>query len=82
MGRQKDGVWYVGGLTSWESRDFTLDCSFLESGEWTAEIIRDGANSDRHGFDYKREVLTVNPSSALQLHMAPGGGFAIIFKRQ
>ena len=82
MGRQKDDVWYVGGLTSWESRDFTLDCNFLESGEWTAEIIRDGANSDRHGFDYKREVLTVNPSSALQLHMAPGGGFAIIFKRQ
>lgn len=82
MGRQKDGVWYVGGLTSWESRDFTLDCSFLEDGSWTAEIIRDGANSDRHGFDYKREVLGMTPASTLQLHMAPGGGFAIIFKRQ
>lgn len=82
MGRQKDGVWYVGGLTSWESRDFTLDCGFLEEGSWTAEIIRDGANSDRHGFDYKREVLEMTPASTLQLHMAPGGGFAIIFKRQ
>ena len=82
MGRQKDGVWYVGGLTSWESRDFTLDCSFLEEGSWTAEIIKDGANSDRHGFDYKREVLEMTPESSLQLHMAPGGGFAIIFKRQ
>lgn len=81
MGRHKDGVWYVGGLTSWESRDFTLDCSFLEEGSWTAEIIKDGANSDRHGFDYKREVLEMTPESSLQLHMAPGGGFAIIFKR-
>ena len=82
MGRQKDGVWYVGGLTSWESRDFTLDCSFLEEGSWTSEIIKDGANSDRHGFDYKREVLEMTPESSLQLHMAPGGGFAIIFKRK
>jgi alpha-glucosidase len=82
MGRQKDGVWYVGGLTSWESSDFTLDCSFLEEGSWTAEIIKDGANSDRHGFDYKREVLEMTPESSLQLHMAPGGGFAIIFRRK
>lgn len=82
MGRQKDGVWYVGGLTSWEPRDLTLDCSFLGEGEWVAEIIRDGANSDRHGSDYKKEKTDVSADSALPFHLAPGGGFAIIFTRK
>lgn len=82
MGRQKDGAWYVGGLTSWEPRDLVLDCGFLGEGEWTAEIIRDGVNSDRHGSDYKKETLDVTASSSLPFHMAPGGGFAIIFKKK
>ena len=82
MGRQKDGVWYVGGITSWERRNCDLDCSFLGEGEWTAEIIKDGVNSDRHGFDYKKETVEVTSSSTLPFHMAPGGGFAIIFRKK
>ena len=82
MGRLKDGVWYVGGLTSWEPRDIALDCSFLEEGEWTAEIIRDGVNSDRHGSDYKKETVDVSATSVLPFHLAPGGGFAAVFKKK
>ena len=80
MARQKDGVWYVGGITSWAPGKCELSCDFLGEGKWMAEIIKDGANSDLYGFDYKREVLEVNPQSQLTFNMASGGGFAIIFR--
>ena len=61
-----------------DSPSIYLRESFLEEGEWTAEIIKDGVNSNRIGFDYKKQVLTVDTNSKLDFHMAPGGGFAII----
>lgn len=82
MARRKGDAWYVGGLTSWDPRDLVLDCGFLGEGQWTAEIIRDGINSDRHGSDYRKETKEVTASSSLPFHMAPGGGFAIIFTRK
>lgn len=78
IARKNGENWYVGGITSWNPIDYSLDLSFLEEGEWTAEIIKDGVNSNRIGFDYKKQVLTVDTNSKLDFHMAPGGGFAII----
>lgn len=77
MAREKDGIWYVGGLTDWKERDVEVDLSFLADGEFNAEIFRDGINADRVGKDYKREVIRVSANKKLNLHMAPGGGFVI-----
>ena len=77
MAREKDGIWYVGGLTDWKERDVEVDLSFLGDGEFNAEIFRDGINADRVGKDYKREVIRVSANKKLKLHMAPGGGFVI-----
>ena len=40
MAREKDGIWYVGGLTDWKERDVEVDLSFLGDGEFNAEIFR------------------------------------------
>ena len=77
MAREKDGIWYVGGLTDWNARDIEVDLSFLGKGEFNAEIFRDGINADRVGKDYKREVIRVSANKKLNLHMAPGGGFVV-----
>ena len=77
MARQKDGIWYVGGLTDWNARDVEVDLSFLGKGEFNAEIFKDGINADRVGKDYKREVVRVSADRKLKLHMAPGGGFVV-----
>lgn len=77
MAREKDGVWYVGGLTDWNARDVEVDLSFLGEGEFNAEIFKDGINADRVGKDYKREVIRVSADKKLKLHMAPGGGFVV-----
>ena len=82
MARRKGDAWYVGGITNWDERDVTVDLSFLGEGSWEAELFRDGVNADRNGTDYRREVLTLENSRTLPLHMAPGGGFALVLRRR
>lgn len=78
--RRKDSQWYVGGLTDWTRRTFTLDLSFLEAGRtYKAKIFRDGVNAHRHATDYKIEELEVTCKDKITVDLAPGGGFAISF---
>ncbi len=77
--RRSGKTWYVGGLTNWEARDITVNFSFLK-GNKTASIFRDGVNADRNANDYKCEKLKVSSGTPVKIHMAPGGGFAMIIK--
>ena len=76
--REKNGVYYVGGMTSWQDRDVEVDLSFLPEGKWTCSLFRDGINADKVATDYVLEDIPVDSSSRLTVHMAPGGGFAMI----
>ena len=76
MARQKNGVWYVGGLTNWDPREVTVDLGFLGDGYNTLELFRDGVNADRSARDYKREVMPLPASGKMTLTLMPGGGFA------
>lgn len=81
--RQKGDSYYAGGMTSWQARPCTLDCSFLPEGAaYTATVMADGPNAAKTARDYRREVLTVDSHSRLQLDMAPGGGFAVRFDKK
>ena len=82
IARRSGDTWYVGGITNWDSRDYPLDLSFLGSGEWKAEIYRDGANADRHATDFKHEFKSVSAGDKLDIHMASGGGFAIVLTQK
>ncbi|HVZ95917.1 MAG TPA: glycoside hydrolase family 97 protein [Chitinophagaceae bacterium] len=77
IARKKDDVWYAGGLTNWDARDITLDLSFLRSGNYEAEIFKDGINADRDATDYVKETMSLDASKKITLHLAPGGGFAM-----
>ena len=76
LARRKGTDWHVGALTNWTGRELTLDCSFLGDGAYEAEIFSDGANADRNGTDYKREVKKVSKGDKITIKMAPGGGWA------
>lgn len=79
--RRKGDNYYVAGETDWNPRDYTLDLSFLPAGrQYTATLMRDGVNADRQASDYAVETLSVDSSSSLPVHLAPGGGFALFLK--
>lgn len=76
MARRSGDDWYVGAMTDWTPRTLSIDLSFLPEGEYSVEIFRDGANADRVGRDYRKEIVNLPDSRKLTAVMAPGGGFA------
>jgi len=53
-----------------------MNRSFLPEGSFEMTSYRDGVNADRYGGDYKMVKTTVNKSTRLEVHLAPGGGWA------
>lgn len=81
IARKKQNIWYLGAITNWDSRDITIDFSFLEKGKkFQAEIFSDGFNADKAAQDYKREIITVDSTNKLTYRLASGGGLAMIIK--
>lgn len=81
IARKKADTWYLGSITNWDSRDITIDFSFLEKGKkFQAEIFSDGLNADKAATDYKKEIVTIDSSTKLTYRLASGGGLAIIIK--
>ncbi|HEY6955640.1 MAG TPA: glycoside hydrolase family 97 catalytic domain-containing protein, partial [Flavisolibacter sp.] len=75
LARRKEDTWYLGAMTNWNTRDLTIDFSFLGDGSYEAEVFQDGVNADRDATDYKREVLTVTKNTKQTVLLAPGGGW-------
>jgi alpha-glucosidase len=79
IARRKANTWYLGAITNWDSRETTIDFSFLEKGKkYEAEIFSDGVNADKAAQDYKREIITVDSATKLKYRLAGGGGLSAI----
>ncbi len=81
VARRSSDEWYIGAMTDWTARTFQIDLSFLEKGNYVAEIYSDGPNASRYAGDFKRTVKTISQSQSLFIELAPGGGWvARIYK--
>jgi alpha-glucosidase len=80
--KAKSGDWYVGAMTDYTKRSFTINCDFLDAGNYEVEIIQDGINADRNANDYKARKLQIAAGQPLQIDMAAGGGFTARFVRK
>jgi Glycoside hydrolase 97. len=76
IARRKGNTWYVGAMNNWNPKEVMIDLSFLSSGNYEAEIFKDGINADRDATDYKREVQKVSSNDKLNVHLSSGGGWA------
>jgi alpha-glucosidase len=76
LARRNGPDWYVGAMTDWTPRDFAVDFSFLPEGNFTIDAYQDGMNANRNASDYKRSTQQIARTTKLQIHLAPGGGFA------
>lgn len=79
--RKKNNDWFVGGLTDWVARDFQLKLDFLGDGNYIATICKDGINADKYAADYSITTVRVTKQSVIPIHLAPGGGFLLKFKK-
>jgi alpha-glucosidase len=76
VARKHDNDWYLGSMTDFTSRSFDVPLSFLDEGQYSITIFKDGINADRRAEDYASETFTVTNKSILNLKLASGGGFA------
>ncbi len=80
VARRKGDTWYVAAMNNWTERDLTIDLSQFITTAMKMISFADGINADREATDYKRTEKNVTASDKLNIHLAPAGGFAAIFK--
>ena len=81
VARRNGDNWYIGGMTDWDERDMDIDLSFLPKGmNYEMTLYQDGVNANRRGIDYKQSKKLVNNSFNEKIHLAKGGGIAIMLE--
>lgn len=78
--KDKNGVWYVAGISDEEAREVRLDFSFLEKGKkYQAQWVRDSAEAsfDQNPGAHDQSITTVQNGKKLKVKMAKGGGFVM-----
>ena len=68
-------------MTDWDSKDLTLDLSFLPKGKkYNMTLYQDGKNADRIAIDFKQSKQTVDHSWNQKIRLAKGGGLAVMLE--
>jgi alpha-glucosidase len=81
IARRKGAEWYLGAMTNWDARDFEIPLNFLGEGTFDAQIFADGTDADTVPTHVTISVRQVKRGEKLKIHLASGGGAAVIFKR-
>jgi alpha-glucosidase len=79
LAKRSGNRWFVGAMTNWDPRDLLIDLSFLPKGKkFVATILKDGPNANQDATDYVVQKMEVSRSTKYKIHLASGGGTAII----
>jgi alpha-glucosidase len=73
--RKRENNWYIGAMTNWTERNFTINLDFLDEGEYQLTAASDGINAHRYAADYQITTKTVRKGDTLEIKLAPGGGY-------
>lgn len=80
--RRNDQQWIIAAMNDWTPLDFTFPADFLGEGEYVMEVAADGINAERNPHDYALKTTTITAGEAVNIHLAPGGGYvARIYKK-
>ena len=80
--RRKGEEWFIGGMTDWSSRNFTIPLDFLSEGNYEATVCEDGINSDRYPSDYSIKIFEATNKDSIQIQMASGGGYLLRLRKK
>lgn len=79
IARRHGNEWFLGSMTNWTSRNLSVSLSFLGPGKWNAKIFADGPEANRNPKELTIRTKPVTAGDTLPLHLASGGGAAVIF---
>ncbi len=74
--------WFVGAITDEQARTFYIKLDFLDDRKYEMTTYKDAADADWEKNPMKYEIIKsiVRKNQTVKLHLAPGGGCAIILK--
>jgi len=79
IARRHGDTWYLGAMTNWDARDLEIPLGLLGAGEYEAQIFADGTDADKVATSLAISRKKMKMADKLTLHLAPGGGAAVIF---
>ena len=86
MARQERGSdkWYIGAVNNDTPREVTIDWDFLPEGDYTITLWRDGDNADwqTNPYAYRIDTIHCRHNEQITIHMASGGGFAMVLEER
>jgi alpha-glucosidase len=80
IARRHGDTWYLGAMTNWDARDLEIPLDFLGANRYEAQIFADGPDADKVATSLTISRKRMEMADKLTLHLAPGGGAAVIFK--
>ncbi|WP_158797215.1 glycoside hydrolase family 97 protein [Pedobacter sp. L105] len=78
VARKNGNNWYIGGMTNWEARNFSIPLTFLDAKKYKIEILKDGINVSKHAADYQLITKEITAQETLSVDLAAGGGYTAI----
>jgi alpha-glucosidase len=81
VARRHGDEWFLGSMTNWTPRELPVPLSFLGPGKWNAQIFADGPSASQNAKDLTIQTKPVTAGDTLRLHLASGGGAAVIFSQ-
>ena len=75
LARKNGDNWYIGAITNWDKKSFTINFDFLGEGEYQLEYIADGINADTRAIDYVKRTKRITSGDTIEIDLAPGGGW-------
>ncbi|MFD2162223.1 glycoside hydrolase family 97 protein [Paradesertivirga mongoliensis] len=71
----RNGEWYIGAMTDEAARNFNLNLSFLEPGQYTLQYWKDGINAALDAQDFKTGTIEVTSQSTIKAELETAGGW-------
>jgi alpha-glucosidase len=76
VARRHGSDWWIGAMTDENPRDLEIALDFLPAGSFEVDAFQDGVNAARWASDYRRVRREASRATHLEVHLAPGGGWA------
>jgi hypothetical protein len=75
VARRNGSTWYIGGISGeFKHKVFKIPLIFLESGQYTTEIISDGQSN----MQFKEDQNSCKPTDVKSVQILPYGGFVAV----